>query len=180
MTILTAISDGKSIWLGSNYRAVISDTPLPGPHDPWLQKGNWAVGICGASVQLDILMMNAPIFEKISNDPYELADKIRDIFVAKNYFERGNGPHPDFGIYCILAHLSGQIWDLDESMALSPIPNDTIWARGSGMDYALGADYALRTFEKNISLEKRITLATKAAIHNDVYCPGEAHIFKFA
>jgi len=177
--ILTALTDGNAIWLGHNSRATVGDTLVPSEESPWLKMGNWAIGVSGESSQQDLLSMEQDMFVKIENDPLAIAHKIREYFMGLGVSETDDEAHPTFGIRCILAHKSGEIWDLDGRMAVTKITKNRLWARGSGMDFALGADHAIQPLKAEISIENRVRISTQAAISNDVSCPGEARVTKF-
>ena len=177
MTIITALSDGETLWLGENTAVTVGDAILIDGTSKWISFGDWLLGAAGDSVQIDILRLNSDDLSKPDMDALIIAQAIRDIFkdhdiAAKDEEEATSR----YGISCILAHQDGCIYDLDPSLAISPIPAGKLWASGSGRDYALGADAALQGL--NLSLKDRMDRATNAAITCDVNCPGTAHIFQ--
>ena len=68
---------------------------------------------------------------------------------------------------------------MDSHLALSKIPPNKVWARGSGIDYALGADFALAKISSDTPHEDRVRISTEAAIANDTSCPGSAVVRQF-
>jgi hypothetical protein len=175
MTILTALAANGTVWFGYNDGHTIGDTPLPGSDCPWLKLGPWSLGVSGTSSAFSILNHHRGDFDSQSDDVEEVVFKIRTILLGY-----GMGGKADdevelrFGIWCILIHLNGGIWDVDDALAFSRIPEDTLWARGSGSDYALGAEHALKAL--NSPPEMRIRLAVEAAIALDLFCCGSAHV----
>jgi len=148
MTIITALADESSIWLGNNNAVSMGETPITGL-DPWLKFGDWALGVTGNSFQQDFLESNIQQLEEKSS------------------------------IWCILVNRTGDIYDLSAHMSLTKIPRNRLWARGSGIDYALGADFATLQVAPKTSIKDRVRIATEAAIYNDTTCPGEVVLTKF-
>ncbi|MEO1136564.1 MAG: hypothetical protein AAFW68_08150, partial [Pseudomonadota bacterium] len=82
--------------------------------------------------------------------------------------------------YCgsgLLIHQDGRIWDFDNSFCLTPVAQGGFWARGSGMDLAVGASKALETF---VSSPKELTRRVlEIVVANDIDSPGEVLIQTF-
>jgi ATP-dependent protease HslVU (ClpYQ) peptidase subunit len=175
MTILTALASHDGVWLGYNDGHTIGDTPLPGVGCPWLNLGHWLLGVSGSSSAFSILDHHRGDFDSETNGVEEVVFRIRTTLL-----DYGMGRKEDdeveirFGIWCILVHPNGQIWDVDDALAFSRIPEDTLWARGSGSDYALGAEHALKAL--NSPPEIRIRHAVEAAIALDLFCCGSANV----
>lgn len=181
MTIITAIYDGKSTWLGNNSASTIGDTPVDDNFDPWIKFSDWALGVTGDSFQQDFLTHNVKTLIKNGLSAMTLTKCIRDLFLD-NYISESDTGHasPSFGISCILVNKDGSIWNLGHRLALTQISPNKVWANGSGVDYSLGADFAIIASGANISTQERIEIVTQAAIKNDVYCPGKAVVSQFS
>jgi len=179
MTIITALADESSIWLGNNNAVSMGETPITGL-DPWLKFGDWALGVTGNSFQQDFLESNIQQLEEKSSTPLQLSMFIRTLFLD-NYIslDGGTAGTAEFGIWCILVNRTGDIYDLSAHMSLTKIPKNRLWARGSGIDYALGADFATLQVAPKTSIKDRVRIATEAAIYNDTTCPGEVVLTKF-
>ena len=172
MTIITAFADAGDIWVGFNDQCTLGDTPLP-HGDKWLDLGGWAIGVSGASSQADAIARGRKAVELSSSDPFEFTAALQEILDEhENYIRGGDDVSRKYGIWSIIAHRSGVIWDLDSCLALTKIPKRTIWARGSGCDYALGAGHVLSFLD--MPPEERVRRVTEAAIACDVTCPGKA------
>lgn len=180
MTIITAISDGSKVWTGNNSAFTIGDTPITAFFDPWVRFGNWALGVTGDSFQQDFLTLHSEKLSKHKQSQYDLIDNIRHLFL-EGYISKSSETHASasFEIWCILLHKDGRMWDVDNHLALAQIQKTKVWARGSGLDYALGADFAVMELDENISIPERIRICTQAAIKNDIGCPGEPVIKQF-
>lgn len=176
MTIITALFDGTNTWLGYNDGATIGDTVLASVMKPWLLFGSWALGVTGESAQQDILELNIDRLQDTGTNPLIVTNKLRTIFTDYGHMSNDENAAPSFKIWCILAHRDGRIWDIDAHLAITLIPQGMLWARGSGTDFALGADTILQGLD--ISQEDRIIKATNAAITSDVYCAGDPKAFR--
>ena len=180
MTIICAIHDPQNneTWLGCNDRATIGDTPAPGVASKWLEFGDWALGISGdESVYEQILLMEAKNFPSTSVEVLDVFNFLKSTYDEANVGQqKGSDTTNSYGVDGILVHKSGRMWDFDNHLALSSIPENRLWACGSGVDYALGADFAIGG-EK--SARERIEIAIRAAIALDIGCPGHPLIERF-
>lgn len=177
MTIITAIHDGTMTWLGYNDGWCVGDTPINTGSKKWMVFGNWALGIAGNTSQKNYLEYHVDKLKDITDNPFELVEQIRGIFSeGDRYVEDHKSTTPNYKISAILAHKNGGIWDLDRGLSIDKLPTNKLWARGSGVDYALGASDALEHL--SLPTESLITKATQAAINCDLYCPGSAVVFR--
>jgi ATP-dependent protease HslVU (ClpYQ) peptidase subunit len=177
MTIITALNDGQDTWLGYNDSLTIGDTIIQSTLNPWLRFNDWALGISGEPAQQNVLEHKKKNLLEAGNEPLGVIEAMRDIFSEYNHsVDEVDEAAPSYGIWCILAHKNGGIWDVASRLAITQIPENMLWARGSGTDYALGADSALQGL--SLCAEERITKATQAAIDCDLYCPGAIRILK--
>lgn len=173
MTIVTALYDGQKTWLGHNDSATVGDTVIPSVLTPWLFVGEWALGITGESAQQTLLECHRDRLAEAGTEAHKVVCAMQEVFSDFGHTTQDDDDaSPSYKIWCILAHKNGQIWDVDARLALTPIPPNKLWARGSGTDYALGADQILAGMQ--VTSEERIYRATAAAIACDVYCPGQA------
>lgn len=178
MTIVTALRAGGVTWLGYNDGATIGDTVLAGCLHPWLFFGDWALGISGQSSQQSLLNAEIGRLTELDGDEEKVALLVREILTDQgNFAFDDDAGVREFNIWSILAHINGDIFDLDSRLSLTPIPEGKLWARGSGTDFALGADFVLADLQ--LSPEERIRKATEAAIAGDVYCAGNAKTVQF-
>jgi len=175
MTIITAISSGGTVFYGYNDGHTLGDSPLPGEGCPWIRLGNWALGVSGSTAIFNILSHYAPDFSEHQASAADIVFKMRSLFIEYGLGKRGSDDVEDhYGIWCILVNVNGEIWDVDEALAYSRIPEGTLWARGSGTDYALGAAFVLA--EQNVAPEARIITAIDAAIAHDLFCGGKSQV----
>ncbi len=178
MTIITAIYDAKEqvTWLGSNGRATIGSYVGPSVDHKWYAIDGWAIGISGTGPKLEALEAHQKNFPKNATRPFEVLAFMKDAYSAFDIGEMEEG----LKRYCgngLLIHKSGAIWDFDNSFCLTPVSEGGFWARGSGMDLALGAGIALREFIPSPkALTKRVL---EIVVANDVDSPGEILLQSF-
>lgn len=162
----------NEIWLGCNDRATIGDTPSPDAASKWLKFGDWAIGLSGdESVYEQYLLTAAEEFPTTSADVLDVFKFLKSTYRDANLGQqKGSDTSDSYGVDGILVHASGKIWDFDNHLALSTVPPNRLWGCGSGVDYALGADFAARDAK---SPKERIEIAIRAAISLDIGCPGK-------
>jgi len=173
MTVICALSDVTTgaVWLGCNDAMTIGDTRMPGGLSKWLRFGDWAIGISGIGLANNILRMKGETFSVEAQSPLDVVLHLKAAFAD---FDFGNKDQGDaatsYDASFLLAHCDGRVWDIDSWLGIDEIPAGTLWARGSGMEFALGADFSLR--QTSASTEDRIHNAVEAAIFYDTGCPG--------
>ena len=178
MTIITAIHDTEQnlTWLGSNGRATIGSFVGPSTDHKWFPIGEWLIGVTGTGPKLEALRACAKNFPEDAAHPFEVLKFMRDAYGEFDIGEMDEGLKRFCGSG-LLIHKSGEIWDFDNSFCLTEVPKGSFWARGSGMDLALGAGLALKDYEKSPKALTRKALEIVVAV--DVDCPGEALIQTF-
>jgi hypothetical protein len=177
MTIVTALFADGILATGHNDGTSIGDTSLPISESKWVSFGDWMLGISGESAAQAALEHDAGKIDAGTTDPFALCGMLKQRLVDNGIWRK---PKRDsvmsFGIFCVLAHRSGLVWDVDNKFTLTAVPEGTLCARGSGMDFALGAAHALRQMRDMPGAEEQVGIATEAAVAHDVYCPGKAVI----
>ncbi|WDI30724.1 hypothetical protein PUV54_12250 [Hyphococcus flavus] len=178
MTVITVLHDVKEnvTWLGSNGRATIGSYVGPSRDNKWFAVHGWAIGITGSGPKVEALEAHLNDFPKDASRPHEILKFMKtaysdfDIGEVEEGLKRysGNG---------LLIHKSGAVWDFDNSFCLTPVEPGVFWARGSGMDIALGAGKALKDF---VASPKELTRRVlEITIATDVDSPGELPVQTF-
>lgn len=174
MTIITALASGGRVCFGYNDGHTCGDSPMPGKGCPWVKLGPWMLGLSGSSWTFNVIQRHAHAFENKSSSAADVVFELRSILDEHRLGRRDDDEVTDhYGIWCILINAAGEIWDIDERLAFSRIPDNVLWARGSGTDYALGADFVLS--KQNVCIETRVKTATEAAIAFDLYSGGQSN-----
>lgn len=180
MTVICALfdADRQDVWLGCNDGVLFGDTRMPGAKkNKWLQFGNWALGITGSAVVINALERIREHFPVDERSPLTITDFLRAAFDDVELGTReDDDPSVHYPFSGIMAHGSGRIWDVDGYMVVDEIPPDVLWANGTGMQYALGADFP--TAAKNLAPEDRVRQALEASIFYDTNCPGQPIVQK--
>ncbi len=184
MTVICALYDEHAdiVYLGCNDRATIGDTPAPASESKWHKFGDWAIGLSGnESVHGHFLQLSVDKFPKTTTSVLDVFE-----FLVARYKKydlgqvRSDDATRSYGASGLIAHKNGNIWDFDSHIALSQVPKGQLWARGSGVDYALGADYVVQSLSPNLSAHDRMMQVLNAAISLDIDCPGEAMVERFS
>lgn len=178
MTVITAIHDPLEnvTWLGSNGRVTIGNYVGPSLDDKWFSAEGWVIGVTGSGPQLEALEAHAGRFPGNTTRPFEIVKFMKDAYGAFDIGEMDEGLKRYSGNGLII-HKSGAIWDFDNTFCLTPVKPGVFWARGSGMDLALGAGKALKEFvEAPKELTRRVL---EIVVATDVDSPGEVVIRTF-
>lgn len=178
MTVITAIHDPKEnvTWLGTNGRATIGSYVGPSLDHKWFNAEGWVIGITGSGPKLEALEARAEDFPKNTTRPFEILKFMKKAYGAFEIGEMDEGLKRYSG-NGLLIHKSGAVWDFDNSFCLTAVAPGVFWARGSGMDLALGAGKALKEF---ISSPKELTKRVlEIVVATDVDSPGEVIIHTF-
>ena len=149
---------------------------VPADIKKWVRVGRGAVGVAGSTRALTLLRQFASVLGTMTETPEGLAEAIRLLFEIKGCRIQPDEGKSGFGT-CgsdILYATPGGIWDIGQNFAVDRLRDGCLWARGSGMDHALGADHALCRDKRRRGLypEQRIEAALDAAAHFDVKCGG--------
>lgn len=178
MTIICTLRDeteGRFL-LGCNSRSSVGDTVMPADVTKWQRFGEWALAMSGNGIPFELLERRRAKFPAETENPYEVSAFIRKTFDKEDY-GKGRGEGRDYGASGILVRRSGQAYDIDSHMTLERVEPSTLWARGSGMDYGLGAAFAMRG--QGGGARAVMTAALEAAIALDTSCPGTPMIEVF-
>ncbi|MFQ5563530.1 MAG: hypothetical protein ACE5FO_08165 [Parvularculaceae bacterium] len=178
MSVITVIHDPeeKATWVGGNDRATIGSLVGPSIDKKWLVLDDWLVGITGAGPKLEALLAAAGDFPRKAKRPHEILQFMRTAYGAFDIGETDEGLKRYSGSGFIV-HKIGAVWDFDNSFCLTEVPRGAFWARGSGMDLAIGAASALKNHvARPEALTRRVL---EIVIENDVDCPGAPLVQKF-
>ncbi len=178
MTVICACHDATAnvTWLGSNGRATIGSYVGPSLDNKWFCAEGWAIGVTGSGPKLEALGADVKNFPKGVTRPFEILKFMKDAYSAFDIGEVDEG----LKSYCgsgLLVHKSGGVWDFDSSFCLTKVEPGEFWARGSGMDIAIGAGKALKEFVP--APEKLTKRVLEIVIATDTDSPGELLIQTF-
>lgn len=175
MTTIVALHTGTELWIGGDSRVTGSDSVLPASVQKWQIGNGWAVGTSGHTRGLKVLGDAFGACYPIDKDAppptaHAIVTALRDAVCADDWnsdIERGP---KRYGAVFIFASREG-VFDIDECFGVVQVDRDKLWARGSGMDFALGADAALR-LAKLVHPGHRVKLALEAAAECDTGTGG--------
>ncbi len=180
MTVICALCDAtnRDVWLGCNDGVTVGDTRMPGAkREKWLLFNDWAIGTAGSSIPSELLEQSRQHFPVDEDSPLAVTQFLKALFDEYELgFRDEEDPLTSYPIVALMAHRNGRIWDLDSYLAIDELPPGTLWARGSSMDFALGADFPLASGKA--TSEERVRNAVEAAIFYDNGSPGQASVQK--
>lgn len=163
MTTIAVIHDGANhTIIGSDTQITMGNYPSKG--DPkWVQYKSWAIGYIGELRAGNILERHASRI-LAGDTPYEVTEAMRAVFGEHGF--RGepgeNDGAPDYQNGWILARADA-VWDICYQLSYAPIEANTLWARGSGAKYAIGAGKAFLDLSylmnRTLIVEKSIQIA---------------------
>lgn len=164
MTTLVGIHiPGVGTYFGSDRQLTINGMPM-GPRIKWVRHNGWACGVAGHGRTLDLMERFKSDLLEIEN-PFDFTENVRAMMgefdFGSDAAESGLGA-PVYGQHFMLASRDG-LWDIDMSLCAFKVPDNTLWACGSGQDYALGAAYLAPrlTDDPRDQLREMILAATK-------------------
>ena len=175
MTVVCAVHhEGDGTWIGSDTYCTCGNGLIPSDVPKWFGAHGWAIGQSGDRFTHNL----------IDHEVDGLFHKCKDIFEASRrlivLFDENKMNHNDepgarsFNqelIICGPKNLKRPIWHIGPDMCFAPIPLGTLWAIGSGEEYARGAGYVADGGGR-----ERVEAALAAAILYDQGCGGEPYV----
>lgn len=178
MTIIVALHDPfAGTWIGADSRMIVGQGyVMPAEVRKWVRVGGGVVGVAGSARTATLVRQFASVLGTMAETPENLAEAMRLLFDTKGYRilpDEGKSGPGHCGSDILYATPDG-VWDIGWNFAVVRVRDGCLWARGSGMDHALGADYALCRDKRRRGLypEQRIEAALDAAAHFDAACAG--------
>lgn len=180
MTVIAAVHDRDSglTYIGSDSLALLNGDRKTFVDDKIIFNGRAAVAVAGDYLTNTIVRRHGVDLLGIRGEAsvFEFVDRLRILLESKDIFFRQDGEAPKcFGSNLVFANHMG-VWDIDSRLCPVAVEGGTLWARGSGAEYALGAGYALEHMP--MPPARRVEEAINAAIRWDSGCGGKIHIFE--
>ena len=178
MTIVCVLREPETgaFLLGSNSRTTVGDTVVPADLSKWQRFGDWALAFSGNGVPTEALERRRGKFPGDTEDPHEVAG-----FVAKALRRlevgRSRDDGRDYQTSGLLVRRGLAAFDVDANLTVERLNEGAFWARGSGMDYALGAAHLATA--QGLSPRAVVEAALAAAVALDTACPGAPIIEAF-
>jgi ATP-dependent protease HslVU (ClpYQ) peptidase subunit len=177
MTIIAAMSSARSgaTWVASDTLIISGNLELElGPK--WVVRNSWAVGVAGHLRTMNVFSHHADSLLTNLRDVFEFTGRVRSLLGEEGFrsTKEEEGP-PNFGQMLMLAN-SRNVWTIGPDFSITPLPDNRLWAEGSGRDLAIGAAHALQQSRSEISPREIVRLAIETAITCDAQCGGAAWI----
>ena len=176
MSILCALHiPRKGTWIGADSRVTGGLAIYPMPMRKIVRVGGRALLISGNGAMVTLANRHRTRL-LAKDDPDAVAMALVALQSRENFRPEADGAGPlSFKQAFIYATPRG-VWDIDVSGSWLSVEAGTLWARGSGSDYALGYDFALR--QRNTPPPRdRIHDALHAAAMYDAGC-GEPFVIE--
>lgn len=171
MTVIAAYTDGVDTWIGSDTASACSSGLMFECGEKWFGAHGWMFGHAGDSRVADIIKFNADeLFRTMCVEEFpERYSLLLDRCGLKPHFAIGEVV-PNWQQGGILVR-RGEVWDVDGPLALTPIKNGKVFARGSGGHDAISAawGYAAACLDLGMSTSpsKLIEIAVECAGNMD-------------
>ena len=168
MTTICAYRDDKETWLGSDDRATLYRTIPRSAGNKWTIGWNFAIGIVGDMADITALRRDVGVgFEKAATEE-EAGGIVRAALLAcVKHVPHADGPGAENAAMAFIVDVDGTGGCIRMRRGF--------WARGSGMELALGAAHALRGHTG----AEIVRGALEAAAANDIGTARPFHICKF-
>lgn len=176
MTIICAVHRNGETWIGSDRQATQGWRIGHASVKKWIVHGDRALGV---SAELRLVNLVANEFDLMAAESsYALSKTLRDLMLANGFQSKSDpdGGAAGYNFSALYATPSG-VWDIDQSFGVLAVDDGEMAARGSGLEYALGAFHALRSVGNN-DLSNLVMLSVEAAIAYDTGCGGEPFVKK--
>lgn len=178
MTVIAAIKDAERIYYGADSRVTYDSGPVYDVCNKWravpsrhFEEPLW-LGAAGSGRLDSIIVSSSKILETCITS-FEIADVLKRAVIGDSWREaKGeDGAPQDYSVEIIVI-LNNEIFRISSDFSVTPIPDFTLVAVGSGEPYALGAGYAARSK----SCKERIKTSIQAAIKYDPNCGGKIQL----
>lgn len=172
MTIICAIHNDGQTWIGGDSLATTGGIRMPSVIEKWVISGRVAIGVSGDIRTLGLVRR----LTKLPLNALKIAEIMRKAVISDGYINSSKGGASCYELSCIIALPDG-VWDVDAAFDACRITDDCLWARGSGRDFALGADFCTGS---TIGPELRVQNALGAAIYYDTSCGNDLFVKRIA
>ena len=173
MTVICALATDTGTFIGSDTLLVAGSRSIPGI-PKWYCWRNWAIALAGDWRVANILNNNREQLLTKLKDEHDFVERLYTFLDEKDIGRTTDGDFArNFGQNILLAKKDGSVWDIDCNLSTLECPFNVLVARGTGMEYAIGAAYVLKGKPETI-MKKSI----EAAIEFSIDCGGEIWIKK--
>lgn len=173
MTIICAMHEpGVGTWVGTDSRVLSGQTNFIGHVRKTASIGPWVIAHAGVPRALSLVARDHERIAAI-DDPFALATALRDMLREDGFVADGSSDDgtTDYGQRWMAARADG-LWDLDGVGSVVEVPTLSLWARGSGRAFALGAGYGMA----GRAPHDVVRCAVEAACAFDPQCGGSVFV----
>ncbi len=173
MTIICALATDEGVFIGSDTLLIAGSRAIHGI-PKWYCWRNWAIALAGDWRVANIISNNRERLLSKLKDEHDFVERLYTLLDEKDIGRTTDGDFArNFGQNILLAKKDGAVYDVDCNLSTLECPHNVLTARGTGMEYALGASHVLKGKPETI-MRKSI----EAAIEFSIDCGGEIWIKK--
>ena len=179
MTTIAAIHiPGKGTVIGADSRITTGNNMahVPVAFGKVIALGRWAVAVSGELRTMNLLDLSREAVLGGLEDVRELPARLVGMMKNNDYEAdiRGGGSNPHYHNQFVVANDAGA-WRINGCMSLESAEEGLVIAGGSGFEYAVGADFAIRS---NQNPRHRVRSAIEAGCRFDTYSGGRIDLFE--
>lgn len=158
MTVICALHQNGETWIGADSRACGSHGQIiAGSIKKWIVSADAAIGSNGEAIATQILHRNRAVILHVPN-PCQIADEFKSLIIPA-FKESGDTESAKaWGVSSLIATHHG-VYDVDSAFHVMEINRGTLWARGAGRDFAIGAGNATRGDNPMARVRKALEMA---------------------
>lgn len=180
-TIVALHTEDNGTFIGADSQLTYGGMRA-GPVMKWVtHPSGWAAGAAGHYATITLMQDRADLLFRNLLTPDQFLERLRGVLHKSGFSPMADEPGPiTWGnMTVMLAHPTG-LWDFDGTLSFYRIPAGTIWAAGSGKEYAFGAGSALQGIERDLAVtippEDLVQRSLRAAMERDVASGGNAWV----
>ena len=169
MSILVALSDKGTVWIGSDTQVTDGGTKwLLGPK--WSFAPPWTFGVVGSARAATVLIHKAPQVFGVADTIHDVCFNARSALLADG-FRAANGDVPGIPEFDMFVVRGPHLWWIGDDFSGEAVQVDLPVAIGSGDAFAFGAMMVAR--EYGASPEEILRAGLRAAMKFSISCGGE-------
>lgn len=173
MTVICAAKGPDGIWIGSDTQCELDGNVLPTAPKWLVVDAGLAIGVSGKATMRQLLRVNLADIAA-SRDAWKIGRAWRKAAQDDGFSGEEQDGRRVWEVRALMV-LDGVFYGMDSAFDFDSHDAPYI-ASGSGMDFALGAAYAL----PDASARERVFSGIRAACHHSRSCGGEPWVHKLA
>lgn len=173
MSIVAVFTNGSITWIGSDTASLCTSGRLIETGSKWSKDHGWAFGLVGDARAADLVERNKEGLFGNLESPHDFVERLDALYAGANMkrLYREGETVPSWVNAGLLA-CAGAAWDIDSTLAISPVPTGRVWCRGTAGALGMAAAWGHQQAAPNASAEVLLSIALKGAAAFDVTIRG--------